>query len=210
MSQSERSRIASEGGRARWGYRDSDEDDRSYSARDQDYDDYGDYDDIEDEGYERGGYGRSGGRGGEGRGYNLSEREYRDYDEDEGYQEENVRGRRGFAAMDPDEQREIASMGGRASHGGGRGRSSSRSDEDYGYEDEDESDDDYSSSSRSSGRGSSSGGRGFAGMSDEEHRRISAKGGRASHGGGRSESSRGRQSQTSNRSRSTSSRSARH
>lgn len=133
MSQSERSRIASEGGHARWGYRDSDEDERAFSARDraEDYDNYRDYDDIEDEGYERGGYGRSSGRGGIGRSYNLGEREYRNYDrgydEDEGYHEENVRGRRGFAAMDPDEQREIASMGGRASRGG-------RSSEDYGYE----------------------------------------------------------------------------
>jgi len=34
------------------------------------------------------------------------------------------RSRRGFAAMDPEKQRRIAAMGGRASHGGGR-RSSS-------------------------------------------------------------------------------------
>ncbi len=34
-------------------------------------------------------------------------------------------GKRGFAAMDPEKQREIASKGGRASHGGrGRSRSS--------------------------------------------------------------------------------------
>lgn len=35
--------------------------------------------------------------------------------------------RKGFAAMDKNKQREIASMGGRASHGGGRNRSSSSS-----------------------------------------------------------------------------------
>jgi hypothetical protein len=31
--------------------------------------------------------------------------------------------KRGFAAMSKDKQRKIASMGGKASHGGGRGRS---------------------------------------------------------------------------------------
>ena len=35
--------------------------------------------------------------------------------------------KRGFAAMDPAKQREIASKGGKASHGGGRKASSSRS-----------------------------------------------------------------------------------
>jgi general stress protein YciG len=34
--------------------------------------------------------------------------------------------KRGFAAMDPSKQREIASKGGKASHGGGRKSSSSR------------------------------------------------------------------------------------
>jgi general stress protein YciG len=34
--------------------------------------------------------------------------------------------KRGFAAMDPAKQREIASKGGKASHGGGRRPSSSR------------------------------------------------------------------------------------
>jgi len=34
--------------------------------------------------------------------------------------------RRGFAAMDPAKQREIASKGGKASHGGGRKPSTSR------------------------------------------------------------------------------------
>lgn len=157
------SRTGSEGGRARSSYRDSDQDDRSYSAhdRDEDYDNYSNYDDIEDEGYERGGYGRTSGRGGEGRSYNLSEREYRDrdyvYDEDEGYREENVRGRRGFAAMDPEEQREIASMGGRASH---------------------ERDEDYSSSSPSSGRSSSTGGRGRQSQTSSRNRSTSSRSGR--------------------------------
>ena len=35
--------------------------------------------------------------------------------------------RRGFAAMSPEKQREIASKGGRASHGGGRRPGSGRS-----------------------------------------------------------------------------------
>jgi general stress protein YciG len=35
------------------------------------------------------------------------------------------RSKRGFAAMDPAKQREIASKGGKASHGGGRRKSSS-------------------------------------------------------------------------------------
>jgi general stress protein YciG len=34
--------------------------------------------------------------------------------------------KRGFAAMDPAKQREIASKGGKASHGGGRPANSSR------------------------------------------------------------------------------------
>jgi general stress protein YciG len=34
--------------------------------------------------------------------------------------------KRGFAAMDPAKQREIASKGGKSSHGGGRKASSSR------------------------------------------------------------------------------------
>ncbi len=36
------------------------------------------------------------------------------------------RSKRGFAAMDPAKQREIASKGGKASHGGGRKSSPSR------------------------------------------------------------------------------------
>jgi hypothetical protein len=46
--------------------------------------------------------------------------------------------------------------------------------------------------SRGNQGGGRSSGRGFAGMSDEEQRKISSKGGRASHGGGRSNSGGGR------------------
>src|SRR5438132_540779 len=90
------------------------------------------------------------------------------------------RGRQGFASMDPEEQREIASMGGRASHGG-RGRD---------YYDDDESSSRRSSSGRSSSRddddergGSGRGRQGFASMDPEERREIASMGGRASHGG---------------------------
>ena len=37
-----------------------------------------------------------------------------------------TKSKRGFAAMDPAKQREIASKGGKASHGGGRRSSSGR------------------------------------------------------------------------------------
>lgn len=37
------------------------------------------------------------------------------------------RSKRGFAAMSPEKQREIASKGGKASHGGGRPSKASRS-----------------------------------------------------------------------------------
>lgn len=146
------------------------------------------------------------------------EARYEDENEDYGEQR-GGRSRRGFAAMDPEEQREIASRGGRASHGG-RGRNNegryhdedqddeerySRSgryqDEDrYEDEDEDESnyrsnrrnydDEDERSYGRSRGQG---GGRGFASMDPEERREIARRGGQASHGGrGRNE---GRRSQ---------------
>lgn len=127
MSPSEKRRIASEGDRARREYRDYDERDRSYSFRDEDYDNYRNYDDIEDEGYERDGYARSGGRGGAGRGYSFRDRDYDEegYDFDEGYRDENVRGRRGFDAMDPEERHAISSRDRRSSPVGGRGRSNS-------------------------------------------------------------------------------------
>jgi len=80
-------------------------------------------------------------------------------------------GRRGFAAMDPERRRELASRGGRASHGGGRERSwdddraRGRSSQGSRYEDEQ--------------RGESR--RGFAAMDPRRQREISRMGGRASH-----------------------------
>lgn len=110
---------------------------------------------------------REGGRmshGGQGRDWNDEyDRERRSFRE-EG---EGGRSRRGFASMDPEEQREIASMGGRASHGG-RSR-------------EDDDDDRYRSRSSSTGRSR----RGFAAMDPEEQREIARMGGRASHEYGR-------------------------
>lgn len=95
--------------------------------------------------------------------------------------ERSGRSRRGFASMDPEEQREIASRGGRASHGG-RGRQYEDENEDFGnrrsgrrsssYYDEGEDAD------RGQGRGSSR--RGFAGMDREEQREISSRGGHMS------------------------------
>ncbi len=116
-------------------------------------------------------------------------------DEDNDYEERGVRqhGRQGFASMDPEEQREIASMGGRATHGA-RGRSyESEDDDDKRYSsrssnrDEDYDTNDYEehSSNRSQNR------RGFAAMDPEERREIAIKGGRAGHGGGRGGSGRG-------------------
>jgi len=113
--------------------------------------------------------------------------------------------------MDPEEQRRIASMGGRASHGGRARDYESDWDEDRGYQsrgrdyeedydyDEDEGyggweedeEEDFGSSRRSAREGSSR--RGFASMNPREQRRIASMGGRASHGGGR----RGRSSKSS-------------
>jgi len=73
------------------------------------------------------------------------------------------RSRRGFAAMDPAEQRRIASKGGRASHGG-RGA-------------------DFEEDEGENGQGQGGSRRGFAAMDPAEQRRIASKGGRASHGG---------------------------
>ena len=41
-------------------------------------------------------------------------------------QNKSAGSKRGFAAMTPEKQREIASMGGKASHGGGRPSSSAK------------------------------------------------------------------------------------
>jgi general stress protein YciG len=115
-----------------------------YESRESDYDE--DYDFNEDENNNRGYSARGsddydeeqerGGRYG-GRGYDRdSDYDERysargsDYDEDEDYNDDRGGrggGRRGFAAMDPEEQRRIAAKGGRASHGGGRGRQGQRS-----------------------------------------------------------------------------------
>lgn len=95
---------------------------------------------------------------------------------------------RGFASMDPDKQREIASEGGKAahergtahefnsqeaaeagrkggqaSHGGGRGGQQGQHD---------------------AGGGQGSSNRGFASMDPDKQRDIASKGGQASHGGG--------------------------
>jgi general stress protein YciG len=111
---------------------------------------------------------RSSGRGYDEDDWRSRGRSSRDYDEDRG----NGHSRRGFAGMDPEEQREISRMGGRASHGG-RGRD---------YEE-----DDWRSRGRSSrdydeDRGNGHSRRGFAAMDPEEQREISRMGGRASHG----------------------------
>ena len=80
-------------------------------------------------------------------------------------------GGRGFASMDPERRRELASRGGRASHSSGSDRSwdddrsRGRSSQGSRYEDEQ--------------RGASR--RGFAAMDPERHRQISRRGGRASH-----------------------------
>jgi len=118
MEPEQRRQIASRGGRMSHRSQDEDwdeneqNDERSYrtSGRNRDDDDYSSY-------------------GSEGGGdYAPRYSSGRDYDEDEGYYDDDEgsrrgRGRQGFASMDEDEQRRIASMGGRASHGGGRSQS---------------------------------------------------------------------------------------
>ncbi len=81
--------------------------------RNADYDKYRNYDDIEDADYERYGHGRSGGRGGMGRSYDLSgpgdsEEGYSDFGDDEvGYSEgrRSGMGGRGLAANYSDDRR---------------------------------------------------------------------------------------------------------
>jgi len=86
--------------------------------------------------------------------------------------------RRGFAAMDPELQREISARGGRASHGGvsERGRSQHDSYEGSDYSMSDRHEDDR-------GRSRQDISRGFAPMDHEEQREMSARSGRASHSG---------------------------
>lgn len=66
---------------------------------------------------------------------------------------------RGFAGMDPERQREIASEGGKASGGGQRNQGGS-------------------------GQGGQNDERGFAGMDPERQREIASEGGRAAHESG--------------------------
>lgn len=80
------------------------------------------------------------------------------------------RGPRGFAAMDENEQREIAAEGGRAPHRGPRG---------FAAMDQDEQREIASRGGRAPHRGP----RGFAAMNENEQREIAARGGHASRGG---------------------------
>jgi general stress protein YciG len=130
-----------------------------------------------------GGYGGDHERGYDDRQSRSSNRYYEnDHDKD------GSSSRRGFASMDPERQREIASMGGRASHGGyGRGydddRSSSRYDSnDYGSSRGRSSSSSYRGREHDEDYGRSSN-RGFAAMDPERRREIASMGGRASHGG---------------------------
>jgi ferritin-like metal-binding protein YciE/general stress protein YciG len=229
MDPEERREIASMGGRARWGYDDDDDDRerRSSSSRrgreeDDEYRSSGRFSsrgrDEEDDGRSRSssGQGRRGfaamdpeerreiaSMGGRARwGYDdddddrerrsSSSRRNREEDGDDRYERSgSSRSQRGFAAMDPEERREIASMGGRARWGYDddddrerRSSSSRRSRED----DDDDRSRSYSSWRRrddeDDGRSRSSSGhsrRGFAAMDPEQRRRIAAMGGRASH-----------------------------
>jgi len=146
---------------------------------------------------------RMGGRASHGGGRS---RDYEsDYDEDDNRNERSSSsssggrrhsGRQGFASMDPDEQREIARMGGRASHGG---RGSDYEESDY---DEDDNGGERSSSSSSSGGRRHSGRQGFASMDPDEQREIARMGGRASHGGGRGRREDTREDERDNRTRS--------
>ena len=109
--------------------------------------------------------------------------------------------RRGFAAVDPEERREIARMGGHASHGGnghngkatssrsgysGSGHSSrevdSYDDDNFDYHrrrDEDDYESDHSRGGSDEGRGR----QGFASMDNEGRREVARMGGEASHRG---------------------------
>ncbi len=197
MDPEEQREIASMGGHASHGGRGRDyesDDDDSPSRRHSDRDD--DDSHSSRSGSSRRGYSMDseerGSHGGRSRDYDSdddhsyrSRRRYSDDDDTNERSGSRPNGRQGFASMDPDEQREIASMGGRASHGG-RGRD---------YDDDDTSgrssrrrdDDDYEDRRYSSSRSGTSR-RGFASMDPEEQREIASMGGRASHGGGRGRS----------------------
>jgi general stress protein YciG len=152
-------------GSSRW---DEDDDRRGWNARNEPRDEYGRF----TSGGSRGGW-----RGGS------------QYDDDDDYGRGRSRygsSRRGFAGMDPEEQREIARRGGEAAsrmeerdeYGRFAGYGS-RGGGGYGYARSSRFDDD--DDDRYGSRGGSR--RGFASMDPEEHRRISSMGGRASHGG---------------------------
>ncbi len=89
-----------------------------------------------------------------------------------GSQSRRVSSRRGFAAMDPKRQREIAAEGGRAPHRGPRGFAAMEENEQREIASE-------------GGRAPRRGPRGFAAMDPAEQREIASEGGRAPHRGPR-------------------------
>ncbi|HTV62988.1 MAG TPA: KGG domain-containing protein [Verrucomicrobiae bacterium] len=89
-----------------------------------------------------------------------------------GTRSRRVSSRRGFAAMDPERQREIAAEGGRAPHRGPRGFAAMAEDEQREIASE-------------GGRAPHRGPRGFAAMNPAEQREIASEGGRAPHRGPR-------------------------
>jgi len=105
--------------------------------------------------------------GGRGREYDEDRYQGRDYEDEQGSRRRSSG--RGFASMDPERQREIASMGGRASHGG-RGRE---------YEE-----DRYESRGGDSGGRGRSSARGFATWDEDELREVARRGGHAAHESG--------------------------
>jgi general stress protein YciG len=107
------------------------------------------------------------------------------------------KGRRGFAAMSPDEVSRIGHKGGLASHRNDRTNRNDRRSSDT-RERRQEGSSSRSNSNSSSTKKSSSGSsrRGFAAMSPEKVSRIAKKGGQASHKNQQSKSSNGRSAST--------------
>jgi len=94
---------------------------------------------------------------------------------------------RGFASMDPEEQREIASKGGKAAHEQGVAHEfTSEEAREAGRKGGQASGGGRSNASNSGGKSE----RGFAAMDEDEQKEISRKGGESSRGGGRSGGSR--------------------
>ena len=83
-------------------------------------------------------------------------------------------GKQGFASMDEQKQREIASAGGRASGGGNRGNQQSGNQQSGNQ----------GGNQGGNGGNSQSGGRGFASMDPQRQREIASEGGRAAHASG--------------------------